>query len=116
MTKTAEIERLLRAFAERGRWTAEEERKVKVMIGRDDDPLVPRRKPFEIDGDWGEPGTKKYDQKPLHELRLDASEDRPPSSSSLEERVAYLERMNALVWRVIHEIQGKKPPEDPEER
>lgn len=110
MTRTSEIEALLRAMAERGHWTPEEFKRVEEIVSKDpDDSYLPtdgsrKRRPFEIEGDWGPENTSRG-------LRLDESRPVPrdePTPSSVEERLAYLERMTQLVWKVIHDLQGKE--------
>ena len=56
MTKTSRIQELLQALAERGYWHEEEYDEVKEIVEMGNQP-------FEIEGDWGDPGTRKYDRR-----------------------------------------------------
>lgn len=134
--KTARIEELLwRA----GNWTDEELQEVKRMTGRDPDdyPRSDRKKQFEIDGDWTpvREHTKALSLDDSGRKTRRASEDEAqrglndtwpgdpvieaaaspvdlgprPTAASLEERVAYVERMQELLWKAIHMLEGKKP-------
>jgi hypothetical protein len=57
------------------------------------------------------PELKLDDSAPLHETTNHAEpfervSGRPQEQASLEERVAYLERMSELAWKAIHELRG----------
>ena len=83
---------------------------------RSDIPRVPRRKPFEIEGEWtGDVrdvrDVRLDDSKPVRnsEPVLAAPQHVPPAS--LEERVEHLEKMMQLTWKVVHDLEAKREKE-----
>jgi hypothetical protein len=80
LTRTSRIEELLKAMGERGYWTSAEYHEV--------EEIVMSKQPFEIEGDWGDLGVRKYDRNRLDppvDTRLPDERPGPKEASPLPE-------------------------------
>ena len=128
--KTARVQALL---LRAGRWTEDEMEEIREMTGlpKGDYPRVDRRQQYEIEGDWTpvrehtkplslddsgrktRRATEDDAQRGLNDTWPgDGITETPPinaadlstrPTSSHEERISYVERMQELLWKAIHD-------------